>query len=95
MNRSNVAIYSVWHSNSEGLIKHQFCQYPLYLYPDISVETRIRTAVAWPSKQYTILIQWAFLNVNIVNIHCICTLTFPLKLQFEPFWLNHPLSTAL
>jgi hypothetical protein len=129
MNRSNVALYSVQQSNSVGLIERQYCQYPLYkytdisdetpiwtvvalpslkysiliqmallnvnivnilcqyplfLYPNISVEIRIWTAVAWPSKQYSILIQWAFLNVNIVNIHCISTLTFVLKLQFEP-----------
>jgi hypothetical protein len=40
--------------------------------------------VALPSKQYSILIQRALLKVNIVKIHCICTLTFPMKLQYDP-----------
>jgi hypothetical protein len=84
MNRSNVAIYSVQHSNSEGLIERQYCQYPLYLYPEISVETPIWTVAMWPSIQYSILIQMALLNVNIVNILCFCTLTFPLKFEYEP-----------
>jgi hypothetical protein len=39
MNRSNVAISSVQHSKYEGLIERQYCQYPLYLNTNISVET--------------------------------------------------------
>jgi hypothetical protein len=62
----------------------QNCQYPLYLNPDISVETPIRTVATWPSIQYINLIQRALLNVNIVNIHCICSLTLLLKLEYEP-----------
>jgi hypothetical protein len=84
MKRSNVAIFSVQHSNSEGLIDRQYCEYPLYMYPDIPVETPIWTVVALPSKQYSILIQRALLSVNLVNILCICTLISPLKLEYEP-----------
>jgi hypothetical protein len=84
MNRSKVAIYLLQHSNLEGLIKPHYCQYPLYLYPLIFVETSIWSVVALPSKQYSILIQRALLNVNIVNIHSICTLKFSVKLQYEP-----------
>jgi hypothetical protein len=79
MNRSNVAISSVQHFISVGLIERQCCQYPLYLYTDISVETRLWTVVTWQSLQYSILFQRALLYVIIVNIHCICTLTFPLN----------------
>jgi hypothetical protein len=39
MNRSVVVIDSLEHSNSEGLIERQNCQYPLYLYADIPDET--------------------------------------------------------
>jgi hypothetical protein len=84
MNCSNVAIYSVQHSYSEGLIERQFCQYPLSLYTEISVETLIWTVVALASIQYSILIQSDLLDVNIVNIHYICTLTFSLKLHYQP-----------
>jgi hypothetical protein len=33
--------------------------------------------------QYSILIQWALLNVNIVNILFFCTPTCPLHFQYE------------
>jgi hypothetical protein len=82
MNSSIFYIYSVLHSNSVGLIER--CQYPLYLYPDISVGTPIWTVVSLPSLKYSILIQRALLNVNMVSILGFCTLTFPLKLQYEP-----------
>jgi hypothetical protein len=84
MNCSNVAIYSVHHSNSEGLIARQYCKYRQYLYTEISVQPPIWTIVTWPSIQYSILIQRAFMNVNIVNIHGGCTLKFLLNLQYEP-----------
>jgi hypothetical protein len=97
MNRSNVAIYSAQHSNSEGLIERQYplyltfklverqyCQHPLYLYPGISVETPKWTDVTLPSIHYSIRIQRAVLKVNIFNTHSSCTLTFTLKLQYEP-----------
>jgi hypothetical protein len=84
MNRSKVAISSVQHSNSEGLIERQYCQHPLYLHPDISAESPIWTVVTWLSLQYSIRFQRALLYVNIVNIHCVWTLTFPLKFQYEP-----------
>jgi hypothetical protein len=84
MNSSVFAIYSVLHSNLEGLIELQYCQYTLYQYPEISDETPIGTIVMLPSIQYSILIQRALLNVNIVNIHLISTLEYLLKLQYEP-----------
>jgi hypothetical protein len=83
-NRSNVAIYSVRYPNSEGLIERQHCQYPQYLYPELSVQPPIWTVVTWASIQYSILIQRVFVHGNIVNIHSICTLKFPVKLQYEP-----------
>jgi hypothetical protein len=83
INRIDLAIYSVQPSNSEGLSERQYCQYPQYLYPDISVETPIWTVVAFPSKQYSIIIQKALLNLIIVNIHFICTLKFRVKLQYD------------
>jgi hypothetical protein len=43
----------------------------------------------WTYIQYTILIERALLNVNIVNIQCICTLIFPLKLEYESKWLPY------
>jgi hypothetical protein len=64
-------------------MERQYCQYPLYLNYDISVETLISSVVTWPRIQYSILIQRVFLNVNIVNIHYICILTIPLKLQYD------------
>jgi hypothetical protein len=56
----------------------------MYLYPEISDETPICTVATWPSIEYSIQIQSVLLNVNIVNIHFISTLTFPLKLQSAP-----------
>jgi hypothetical protein len=55
MNRSNVAICSARHSNSEVLIERQYSQYPLYLYADISVETpnMNRSKVAIYLMQYS------------------------------------------
>jgi hypothetical protein len=82
MHRSCFTIYSVEISNSEAFIGRQYCQYQLYLYPDISVETQIWTVVALHSIQRSIPIQRSLLNVNIVNIHCICTLIFPLEIQY-------------
>jgi hypothetical protein len=73
MNSSNVAISSVQHSISVGLIERQYYQYPLYLKTDITVQTAIWTVVTRPSLKYSILFQWVVLIVNIVNIHCICT----------------------
>jgi hypothetical protein len=84
MNRSNVAIYLIQYSNYEVLIERQYCQYTLYLHPDISVESLIWTVQTWAYIQYNILITRGLLIVNIGNIHYIWPLTFPLKLQYEP-----------
>jgi hypothetical protein len=84
MKRNGWANFKVHHSNSVGLFERQYYQFPLYLYTDIPVETSMWTVEALPSLQYSFLPKTALLNVIIVNIRCICTLTFPLKLQYEP-----------
>jgi hypothetical protein len=94
MNRSNVAISSVQHYISVGLIDRQYWQYPLYLKPSISFENPIWTLATWAYIEYSILITRALLKVNIVNIHCIGTLTFPLKLRYEASQRGHHFSTA-
>jgi hypothetical protein len=83
MNQSNLAVKTIQYSNFEGLIERQYLQYLLDMYPQISVETQIWTGATRPYMQNSFLIMRALLKVNIVNIHSICTLKFPLKLQYE------------
>jgi hypothetical protein len=83
MNCINVDIYTKQYSNFEGLIECKYSQYPLDLYPPITVETPRWTELTWPYIKKGILIVRALLNVNILNIHWICILNFPLNLEYE------------
>jgi hypothetical protein len=83
MNRLGYAFYSVQYSTSEGLIECQYYQYPLYLYPDVSVETPMWTLVTWRPIMESILNQRALLNMNIVNIHYVCTQEISVE---TPIW---------
>jgi non-homologous end joining protein Ku len=83
MNSSDMTIYTIQHFNPKDPIERQYSQYPLYLYPHISVETQIWTLLKWTYIQNSILIVRLLLNVNILNIDSICTLKFLLKFQYE------------
>jgi hypothetical protein len=83
MNCNGIAVYSVLQSILECVIDPQYFQYPLYLYPQVSVETPLRTLVDVPYIQYSILISRALLNLNIVNMHNFCALKFLVMLQYE------------
>jgi hypothetical protein len=65
MNCITVDIYTKQYSNCEGFNERQYSQYPLNLYPPISVETRIWTVGKWPDILYSIWIQRALLKVDI------------------------------